>query len=709
MASANESCCSSGTNATEYLLSELLRLLKDKIANDEASTDWDPITFAFTVPVGIFGILATFFALVTIIQGIFAASPGRRKSSRHVIGKWAETRRTTFNWDELRTTTFVKTPVLRADRLFHALDIKKQRESNFETDESNAATNNAIARPKSGKSFSSFMASIFPVTAILHYIAQVYKAVSAPFSPTHVSQDATATKANWVRLLSQFDLDDIDLDDEDLELTATDHIPDELRAVYAYTDVRTMMALGAVAGASSMEPEANSSYPILIGDRLQIDFRQHPVLGTVAAFSRYGTPQFKEGSRRSDKRVMLALKHSDAVVEISTSAKAFWFGDVTIGLDRSSCFIDTHQRNRFLGVDIEKIGLRDERNERFSFKNLIHGTTDCKSFSREDSLCCSSFKWDDVHKHKMFWMFIAKVPTHDPAIFPSRFTSIRKSLTTLCLQSRFWSGARALQSIERLYAMPDETDDGSPLGNTFRESLNALFLNEGHVQFAYEGVLQTCLQFLSSQNDSVPRSRFSHFRLVETLIFKLDAALKTLPAPLVDCQRTNLFLTTFCLREISCEIENGRFKKITTNSQPFPRRGIYEGTIMREHFEDLEQIGEYVFQDAEQYLETPSNFYLVISYFSRHVRQGYRVDRFEGSESSMIFSRLRSVVSQCYRVAQSLEDRSNEIHNMRRNAFEVVDDLIIWRTILIGKMFCTAPDNSTMYQSTAWNHVIPLL
>ncbi|KAI0141519.1 hypothetical protein BJ166DRAFT_105181 [Pestalotiopsis sp. NC0098] len=475
MASNDSISGSGGNNATEYLLSELLAVVKDKIRGDDAQTDWDPITFAFTVPVGVFGILATIFALITIIQGILAASPGRRKSSRHVIGKWAKTRKTVFNWDELRTMTFVKTPILRAETLYQALLQTQKAMLQMETMEKEHTLHGRLRnmvpivnrRDEGWFPWSKFQIS--------------YKKSSKE------SKEQTATRANWVKLLDYFDLDLIQFKNKDLQVTATDHIPDELRAVYAYTDVRTMIALGAVAEAMSLEPEMGSSYPILIGAEIQIDFRPHPVLGVVAAFSKYGTRQTQQhesqvkttlldarmkpwgniqdnaptfisrhrvnnssNTKNKDqtirRQVMFALKHSNAEVEYVPPAS----NNQSLGLGAI----------KFINV-IDDEGINGRSHMQHTPKQIIHGTEQHQQLcdGNRNTMCGCQSNWDRSGNHNLLWMFVAKVPSEAPVVFPSSCVAIRKSLTTLCLQSRFWSGERAQQSIKRLYSVPDAPID----------------------------------------------------------------------------------------------------------------------------------------------------------------------------------------------------------------------------------------------------------
>lgn len=79
----DDSTCPENENSTDCLLRVLVKSLKDQSSADDGKFDWDPITFGFTVPVGI---IAAFFGLVTIFQAVLTVGPGRRKSNRNAIG-----------------------------------------------------------------------------------------------------------------------------------------------------------------------------------------------------------------------------------------------------------------------------------------------------------------------------------------------------------------------------------------------------------------------------------------------------------------------------------------------------------------------------------------------------------------------------------------------------------------------------------------------
>lgn len=67
----------------------------------------------------------------------------------------------------------------------------------------------------------------------------------------------------------------------------TDYLPDDLVAAPAFAEVGIIFTAAACAGALWVA-EKESKYPTIVGPGFQFDLRTHPVLGTVGAYSRYG-------------------------------------------------------------------------------------------------------------------------------------------------------------------------------------------------------------------------------------------------------------------------------------------------------------------------------------------------------------------------------------------------------------------------------------
>ncbi|ETS75043.1 hypothetical protein PFICI_13527 [Pestalotiopsis fici W106-1] len=278
------SSCSTAANTTDCLLDRLINIVSEKFAADDGKTDWDPITFAFTVPVGIFGILATLLALVAIIQGIFAASPGRRKSSHQVIGKWAEQTVTRVSLRELRTYTQASTPRLISDRLLNLLEMEYQAKignigATTAVDQvGDGLLKTAGDNDNNGRIIANWLGEFQSLARRLPLCSKILSALATVLQTSSMP----SAEAGWLQLLHQFELANLPLDTNDTAITAADYLPDDLKAVPAYADIRTIVVLAAVGGVKSFEPEIGSSYPLLIAPTFAIEFRQHPALGRVA-------------------------------------------------------------------------------------------------------------------------------------------------------------------------------------------------------------------------------------------------------------------------------------------------------------------------------------------------------------------------------------------------------------------------------------------
>ncbi|KAK5996972.1 hypothetical protein PT974_02321 [Cladobotryum mycophilum] len=96
-------------NTTEQILQAVSHILA-QLERQNHQYNWDPATFSVTV---VIGIIAIFFAGLTIIQGLIAAGPGRLKSGQYAIGPWSKLTRRKFIRAELRLRTVAYTPVIR--------------------------------------------------------------------------------------------------------------------------------------------------------------------------------------------------------------------------------------------------------------------------------------------------------------------------------------------------------------------------------------------------------------------------------------------------------------------------------------------------------------------------------------------------------------------------------------------------------------------
>ncbi|KAH7310859.1 hypothetical protein B0I35DRAFT_439810 [Stachybotrys elegans] len=383
MSDLTDSSCPEDGNSTDCLLRLVLRRLEAN-SEENGNFNWDPITFAFTVPISIF---AATFALITIYQAILAAGPGRRKSNRRAIGSWADETRREWNWHDLNRLTIATTPVLRSEQL---LDVLKIRAANYAADES--------------------LESNVPVGAV------VKMGGSKPEPPA----------ATWLAFLEHIGLQDLSLGEGGIDTATTmaDYLPADLVAVPAYAEVGLIVVMAATSGAYSFRSMGESQYPVIIGNDFQFDFRQHPTLGTIGAFSRYGKRRTARVARSSLRQQLAsAIQHARgniSTVQIIQGRPGVGVGAIDAKFDFQ---LSTNSVSPILRDDI------------FLRHNCVPQETPCLKQScppRDD-------------KYGLFWLLVADTPRYLPAIFPVRLSRITsKALTMLALNSKVWSDPRAV-------------------------------------------------------------------------------------------------------------------------------------------------------------------------------------------------------------------------------------------------------------------------
>ncbi|KAK0609677.1 hypothetical protein B0T17DRAFT_129493 [Bombardia bombarda] len=155
------------------------------------------------------------------------------------------------------------------------------------------------------------------------------------------------------------------------------------------------------------------------GRGFQFDFRQHPTLGTIGAFSMFGA---EPENTPSEVAILEAMKHADGNVEIGslTRHERLWqFSELGASSD-----IDAETLRKF----------------------TIHECSRCPEFCitkpSDDPLYRRSFMGKD---HRLAWLLLAKIPAHIPSIFP---LTISRDLSVLCmltLASQFWSRSASLK------------------------------------------------------------------------------------------------------------------------------------------------------------------------------------------------------------------------------------------------------------------------
>lgn len=255
-------------NSTEAILC-LLRLITD---NTQPGWDWDPLNFAVTLAIGI---LALIIAAITVGQGLLAAGPGRLKASNLAIGPFSIHSRSRFDRTELALRTTARVPLITWDVVYHRV-VRQKFRPNFDLP-------SGRLHQLSGDS-----------EAGAQTVDEFDKG-SKTFSTTTIKQrhqyDSTAT---WLTLLTTLGLDDPQF--FPLVQRVTDYLPADVQAAPAAAELRCLAILAVIADTGATIERAANRFIRVTADSSQLVFRDHPVMGAVAAYEAYeATAMLKVG------------------------------------------------------------------------------------------------------------------------------------------------------------------------------------------------------------------------------------------------------------------------------------------------------------------------------------------------------------------------------------------------------------------------------
>jgi hypothetical protein len=767
--STSESC-PENENSTDCLLRVLLQVIDSKISNDAAQFNWGPITFAFTVPIGI---LATVFALFTIVQAAMSSGPGRRKSNSSTIGKWAGKTRRRWNWPDLTVVSVARTPIFRWNEI---VDILKKYENDIR--------DQLTREPKTTEASSRGPSDVTPT-------------------------------AMWLRFLKHLDLDNLEIDDKKLNITAADYLPDDILAVPAYADVGFIVVMSAITGASSFRTSPQSPYPVITGEGFQFDFRQHPTLGTIGAFSKFETDS---GSRRPPTidQIMDAIRHSQGEVDIGAVSPGYSLDEVLISLSGDDEPIP--DRNRFSSMNaITQV----------EPALTLWGLTRHKC---ERALCMAERLIICEDEHHLLWLLLAKTPKHVPAIFPCARSRVPNVLTSLALNGVLWSTAREKlvnqetpdvfrkDGTDTIYPsssgmFPQRVDDKDceyvsqfllpkeqwHLGENKLNTFFDLDYWESENCFAIFGpVFQACLKLLHAFEDfqtwfnSMYPLRQQYFRILVLLqLRQVDKWLEEQNhSGWVSCRILSLYYTTLALLDVEKAIADNIFGVFPSSDNQHSSWLSLKGDgppkdITIRHFGTLQTLGAFFerlpnssnsedwvrFIDNDEHdLYTPK-----IRCILRNQLDLQSIFSDDFCVEVEVLSSVRKTLDSCYetlwayktgydlpsqhrdepkdspiespatKVAEEpivesregtdemrkdkpvqetneksaekpeddreVNDKENSPvkEDMTSEKQEAIDNVLIWKCILISLSFWTAPDSSDMLSSGVWEHVVPMI
>lgn len=300
--------CPEDGNSTDCLLRALLSLLGEQQEADDVEIDWDPINFAFTL---LIGLLAIFFALATVIQAIFAAGKGRRRTSHLAIGQWSQRTTRRWDWSEMNFQFTAFTPILREASLPAMPSHSGTTEHrNGDHVDGKHDKGHAEEEPAQGVVDSTGLSH----TALKPRDRSPWADIWKITSKIHPNQSRRPFAA-WLGFFKEVGLDELDCQvwGDSVREVAADYLPDDLVAAPAYAQIGAIVAAAATAGIQKLDTD-QQDYPILLGRGFQVDFRQHPALGVVGAYSRYDNTT-KQSRSLSLEELRLAMRYGRGIVE----------------------------------------------------------------------------------------------------------------------------------------------------------------------------------------------------------------------------------------------------------------------------------------------------------------------------------------------------------------------------------------------------------
>ncbi|KAK3998285.1 hypothetical protein QBC44DRAFT_1587 [Cladorrhinum sp. PSN332] len=414
--------CLETLNSTDCLLRLVVEALDKQDQEAASSFDWDPISFAFTAPIGIFALL---FAAVTIWQAILASGQGRRKSNYRAIGPWSEKTRYDWSWRDLNRLAIATTPVLKISQIYSAIEStsKRKPETDSNRDSQESLQNGTVGKLKGWVRRARSKRHKSKILRRLGRLVPRLQRVRGEDNKKPLPKDSDLPTATWYRFLEQVALNETTQHPGSVETVTTmaDYLPDDLLAVPAYAEVGFIVAASAAAGIQSLTlagdvaSQSSLQYPVILGRGWQFDFRPHPTLGTVAAFSQYGNfnRAWMETGRGSEPELLRQRMHQKTL-----SAFVHASGDVAVVGPTERYMRCT--RNQLTGT----------------LRNLVKEKA--KSTTDTDLQVMDGLLSDD---YGISWILLMDTPNnYVPAIFPT--TLVRRNagiLSMLALNSKFWS------------------------------------------------------------------------------------------------------------------------------------------------------------------------------------------------------------------------------------------------------------------------------
>ncbi|KAI1354775.1 hypothetical protein F5Y01DRAFT_239194 [Xylaria sp. FL0043] len=711
--------CPEDANSTDCLLRVLLDFLDQQAKDNAKKVDWDPITFGFTAPVGI---LAAVFGLIAIIVAIIVASPGRRKSSARAIGQWSTSTKRKWDWKGLTWETTAVTPLLTISNVKIELGKLGKGGSNTNSNGngngngSNNGSNNGNGNSNGKSNGNSWRKCLFKDYT-----------TSGPAS------------APWLRFLDEIGLDYTKLRDIQRMDTLADYLPADILGAPAYGEVGFIITAMTCAGASFETASIQSSYPIIIGDGFQFDFRQHPTLGTVGAFSHHRNPQSQRPKLQppSPEQMQLAMQHAEGKVTLSKLYQPGQPGAANTELEISAISLSSPEH----------------------VLEVVHGKG-----GNHNETCSNEVLFSRRDDHHLLWLLFGDLPGFPPAIFPAKAAREKNLLSALALSSEFWAKSwlgepfKYLGGIIPGIAWSNSNDLPPDVSQADFDYVSSMLKSGGipsgggssgpKVKLGFDSkweasnkvhglqhVLLASLRLLGSYNDfqawynALYSMRKRVFRVLVLLqLEQLEVWLQRADSQRVRCRVTALFLSTTTLLDLQWAIDEGALSlpdrslsmwgsdtvEVGTDQEDVKRNAFPPRSAVSQLFPLLQMLDSLIKELPfdRQATGRPAREWTLFaaSILDGILKRVANADYANPIPPSTILQPVSPIVKKYVSdVAVEVQDGVQKTAEGSDYTDECIDRVLVWRCLLMAMLFCTASDNTGVLRSGLWEHIIPIL
>lgn len=220
--------------------------------------------------------------------------------------------------------------------------------------------------------------------------------------------EARRPSAAWLEFFEEVGLDTLDCRvwGRSVREVAADYLPDDLVAAPAYAQIGAIVSAAATAGIQKLDVD-QQSYPILLGQGFQVDFRQHPALGVVGAYSRYDKTSKRSSLLKLDE-LRSTMRYGRGII------------DATKMMDLSTNSTRRQVLHRW-NITSQSLAIRKSPNKTSIFPLKLDTIT-------EDCL-------------PLIAGLVAQTPKLVPVLFPQTTMRASSFLTALALNGKYWAAA----------------------------------------------------------------------------------------------------------------------------------------------------------------------------------------------------------------------------------------------------------------------------